>query len=341
MTPMPVYVQDDVLKTAAQWRAEGRDLAFATVVSTWGSSPRPVGSQLLVDSDGNFSGSVSGGCVEGAVVLAAVEAIRTGEPEMLEFGVSDNDAWEVGLACGGTIQVYVDALQQDQRYLEALLEAASRKQSAALLTILDSGAKRFIPAEKFGADDGDPLLASIARAVRSDRGAIAETPEGRAFIQIFNPPLRLLVVGAVHIAQVLAPLATLAGYAVTVIDPRRAFASSERFPGVAVLAEWPHEALPGLEPDQRTAVVTLAHDPKIDDRALIEALRTDAFYIGSLGSKRTHARRLERLSEEGCSAKALARIHGPVGLDINARSPAEIGVSILAEMTGVLRKQEP
>lgn len=180
-------------------------------------------------------------------------------------------------------------------------------------------------------------MASVRQAIADDRSALVESPEGRFFIEVFNPPLRLVVVGAVHIAQPLARMAAMAGYAVAVIDPRSAFASSERFPGVELSTEWPDEAMARLKPDRRTAIVTLTHDPKVDDPALVAALRSSAFYVGALGSKKTHAARLKRLADAGFKDTDFARIHGPVGLDIGAVSPAEIAVSILAQITATLR----
>ena len=219
--------------------------------------------------------------------------------------------------------------------LERLVALRAAKRPVVLATDLTSGTQSLIdPAEP--AEDS-PLAAAAAQALRDDRGGVHETPEGTVFLNPFNPPLRLLLVGAVHIAQPLASIALVAGYDVTVVDPRRAFADTARFPGVTVLAEWPDEAMVTLAPDTRTAIVALTHDPKIDDPALSVALSGPAFYIGALGSKRTHARRLERLASHGVDAATLARIHGPVGLDIGARSPAEIAVSVLAQITAVLR----
>ncbi|SLN76897.1 XdhC family protein [Oceanibacterium hippocampi] len=190
-------------------------------------------------------------------------------------------------------------------------------------------------------DTGNSELLEAARiAARNDRSGTVELPGGARFLQVFNPPLRMLIVGAVHIAQALVPMATLAGYAVTVIDPRRAFGTLERFPGVTLLDDWPDDAMATLAPDHRTAVVTLTHDPKLDDPALQVALRSDAFYVGSLGSTRTHAKRLERLAKAGLGEAELARIHAPLGLDIGARSPAEIAVSAMAQITAALRKGE-
>ena len=221
---------------------------------------------------------------------------------------------------------------------EAAAAAASGR-SAALATHLKSGRQALVLAD---ATKGElmldhPLKAAINAAVRDDRSTTVETAEGPIFVEVFNPPLRCLIVGAVHIAQPLAQMAALAGYAVTIVDPRSAFASEQRFPGVTLSTEWPDDAFAVLRPDRRTAVVTLTHDPKIDDPALSAALRSDAFYIGALGSKKTHAARCTRLTEAGFGERDLARIHGPVGLAIGALSPAEIAVSILAQITQVLR----
>jgi xanthine dehydrogenase accessory factor len=213
------------------------------------------------------------------------------------------------------------------------------KRPAALLRWLASGDQTLVVAGEVV--HGRPLEPDVLRAVtnahRRDKGTTVETDVGTLFIQIFNPPLRMIVVGAVHISQFLVPMARLVGYDVTVVDPRRAFASDARFPDVDVRTDWPDEALGELQPDARTAVITLTHDPKLDDPALDLALKSNAFYIAALGSKRTHAGRLERLEALGHDRAVLARIHGPAGLDIGAESPAEIALSVMAEMTQVLR----
>lgn len=226
--------------------------------------------------------------------------------------------------------------------LAAVLDARRAKRPAALVTRLDGGAQAlFSEADGVLAGDAGLLDAElegrISEALRDDRSGTFEGAQGRMFVQVLNPPLRMAIVGAVHIGQALAPMAALLGYDVTVIDPRRAFASRDRFPGVEISAAWPDEALEALAPDRRTAVVTLTHDPKLDDPALKTALETPAFYIASLGSKRTHAKRLERLREAGFGEPQLARIHGPAGLAIGARSAAEIAAAILAQATSVLR----
>ena len=224
-----------------------------------------------------------------------------------------------------------------QATLEALLAARAAQRPVALLTELRDGAQALVYEDAVDGElaPGEAAIAAARQALRDDRSG--RTEDGY-FVQVFNPPLRMIVVGAVHIAQSLAPMASLTGYAVTLVDPRGAFATSERFPGMAVSNAWPDEAVAALAPDRRTAVVTLTHDPKLDDPALAIALRSEAFYIGSLGSKRTHAGRLERLREQGFTDADLARIHGPVGLAIGARSPAEVAIAILAEITRAKRQ---
>ncbi len=219
--------------------------------------------------------------------------------------------------------------------IERILGARAQRQPVALVRDLENGTQ-VIVAEK-GDDSATGLtqevLASIRASLAEDRSGEIETEIGRLFVQCFVPAPRLLIVGAVHITQALAPMAEILGYRVSVVDPRRAFASQERFPGAELSHDWPDEAMARLAPDRRSAVVTLTHDPKLDDPALIAALRSEAFYVGALGSRKTHAARLERLGRAGFTETDLARIHGPAGIDVGARSPAEIALSVLAEMT--------
>lgn len=229
--------------------------------------------------------------------------------------------------------------------LNGLLAAREAKRPVVLVSDLESGEQCIFPADAPGAGAAalaPEVRAACVEALRTDRSRMLPDAAGRSlFLHVFNPPLRLVVVGAVHITQALAPMGALLGYEVTVVDPRRAFASGERFPGVAVDTDWPDDALRRLAPDRRTAVVTLTHDPKLDDPALEAALAGDAFYIGSLGSRRTHAARLERLRARGFGESALRRIHGPIGLAIGAKSPAEIAAAVIAQITAVLREPPP
>lgn len=333
----PIDDRDDILRTAHRWIRAGHAVALATVIETWGSAPRKAGSQMVVDADGLFVGSVSGGCVEGAVITEAADVIVDGRPRLLAFGVSDERAWTVGLACGGRIRVRIERLGDDDLpRLERLFTAREGRRPVVEATALDGDVARLI--EPRGSD---PLAGSAARALAADRAGLVETDAGPVFLNPFNPPPRLVVIGAVHIAEPLVRLATLLGHAVTVIDPREVFLRPDRFGEAEAIAGWPDEALPRLGLDARTAVVALTHDPKIDDRALVAALASPAYYVGALGSRRTHAGRLERLAAVGIDEATASRIHAPIGLAIGAEGPAEIAVAILAEITAALRGARP
>lgn len=291
---------DSVLAAAEAWR--GAKLALATVVTTWGSAPRPRGSHLLVHEDGRFEGSVSGGCVETDILQTAAEVIAGAPPVVKTYGVADAAAWEVGLPCGGQIAVLVQPV-----------------------------AAHGFPPELFDAiraarADGRPL--EVGTDLATGQSAIGTG----GFVNRYDPPRRLLIVGAVQIAQALAGLARALGIATTVIDPRGRFLTAERFPAVTLDDGWPDEAVTALRPDPATAVVTLSHDPKIDDAALLAALAHPTGYVAALGSRRSHAARLERLAAAGVSPSDLARIEGPAGLSIGAIGPSEIALSIAAAM---------
>jgi xanthine dehydrogenase accessory factor len=316
---------DRIPEVALEWHRDGRGAVLATVVETWGSAPRRVGSQLVISGRGEMEGSVSGGCVEGAVVTEALEALEQGTQRLLEYGVSDGDAFAVGLACGGTIRVLVEpvgAVLADQM-LADLVAARAARQAVAYVVDLDNGARHLTTTD-------------YPERFRMDRSGFEAG--GQVFVAIHNPPLRMIVVGAVHIAQALVPMARIVGYDPVIVDPRDAFGSQARFPGETILNDWPDDAIATLGLDARTALVLLTHDPKLDDPAIEAALASDVFYIGALGSKRTHASRVERLAAKGIAVERIAHIHGPVGLDIGAAGPAEIALSILAECTQVLRK---
>ncbi len=227
-----------------------------------------------------------------------------------------------------------------RKTLDALLTAREEKRPLALATALD-GSGQWLIGSDHTEDAPESIVAEARKLLDIDQSRTVDGPDGPVFIQVHNPPWRMVVIGAVHITQPLAQMASLAGYEVTVIDPRGAFATAERFPGIDVSDDWPDEALERLAPDARTAVVTLTHDPKLDDAALDVALKSPAFYIGSLGSKKTHGARIERLTEEGFDAAALARINGPVGLALGAKSPAEIAVAILAQVIAARRQPAP
>lgn len=331
--------RESVLGIARAWLAEGERLAWATVVGTWRSSPRPVGSQMLVAASGRFAGSVSGGCVEAAVLVAARELLGGGPARSLKFGVSRDQAWEVGLPCGGTIEVFL--AEAPPALVERLSEARARRESVARLSDLVSGAEEIwepgLASRVIG--DDEALARALGEALRREQSQLIEASGRRLFVHVVAAPLRLIVVGAVHLTQALAELARLAGIDVTVVDPRTEFASPERFPGVALSHEWPDIALEGLRLDRRTAVVVLSHDAKLDEPALAAALRSECFYVGALGSQRTQRARRGRLAESGFADAELDRIHGPVGLDIGALTTPEIAISIMAQLIQCWRQR--
>ncbi|MEQ8265927.1 MAG: XdhC family protein [Parvibaculum sp.] len=224
----------------------------------------------------------------------------------------------------------------DKGILDQLVRDRAEKRAVTLATRLTNGIQKLVyPSDK---PEENWLIKAVSEVQSSDKAAVVTGPDGDWFLNPFNPPLRLILVGAVHIAQPLARMGALAGYDVTVVDPRTSFASEARFPDMALVTDWPDEAMAALAPDARTAIVTLTHDPKLDDPALAASLRSPAFYIGALGSKKTHAARVARLTEAGFPEEEIARIHGPVGLSIGAKSPAEIAISIMAQITETLRK---
>ena len=316
---------DKIPEQALAWHRAGQGAALATVIETWGSAPRRVGSQLAISAAGEIVGSVSGGCVEGAVIVDAIDAIAQGDARELEFGVSDGDAFAVGLACGGTIRILLEPVGPvlSEELLSELVAARAARKAVAYVVDLATGA-RALAYEGFE-----------SRFVMDRSGFEADSTR---FVAIHNPPLRLLIVGAVHITQALVPMAKMAGYDPLIVDPRESFASAARFPDVTISHDWPEDAAAGFGLDARTALVLLTHDPKLDDPVLHLALKSDVAYIGALGSKRTHAKRLERLKDAGFADAECARIQGPIGLDLGASNPAEIAISIIAQMVQMLRQ---
>ena len=324
----------EIIEKSLLWIEQGREIALATVIATWGSSPRPVGSQMVVDGNGNFEGSVSGGCIEGEVIAETLEVIEEGVPRILSFGVTNDQAWESGLSCGGKVDVWVEKATEQGEVLKKLNNLLQFRNSICLVADLETGEKTVVQPHHSDAFSSLPFdMGNAATDLFAAGGGIVLESDGRRFfLHGFVPEPRLIIVGAVHISMALAPIARIAGYEVEIIDPRKTFASVERFPHVKLRHEWPDEAMKEINVCSKTAVVVLTHDPKIDDPALAEALGSKAFYVGALGSTRTHADRLARLEINGLSKESLQRIHAPIGLSIGAKSPQEIAVSIMAEI---------
>lgn len=336
----------DIFQDISEWVAAGDAFALATVVKTWGSAPRQAGSAMAVAGDMRVAGSVSGGCVEGAVIEEARKVLKDGIPRLLNFGVSDETAWSVGLSCGGKIEVLVEKHlafsgdESERRIWQTLREAIGSNQPAILLTHLDPEKHRHLLIFPDGSQIGDWGYLNAAanrQALENYRRRQSECVviEGEpVFAQVFPRKSRLLIIGAGHIAVPLVKFAKELDFETLVIDPRKIFASIERFPipPDELRCDWPQTALTETDVNEDTHAALLTHDPKIDDPALHILLNSKAAYIGALGSGKTHQKRCQRLREAGFPEEAISRIRGPVGLDIGASTPAEIALSIVAEI---------
>ena len=332
----------DILDMINDWLAARRQVALATVVKTWGSAPRREGSKMGITSEMAMIGSVSGGCVEGAVVEEALAGLRDGAPRLLKFGVADDTAWEVGLTCGGSIEVFVEPL--NPLWWDTIAELAKRDNFAVTVTIVDGA----LIGEKVVLDSAGDVLyrtdnlsdatvnAMKGTASESKKSGLTTINDTRVMVDLQVERPHLILIGGVHVAIPLQAMATQVGFRVSIVDPRSAFASRERFPNVAnILHSYPDKALAQLGLDRSTYLAVLTHDPKIDDKALITALPANIPYVGVLSSGRTHKQRVERLKEAGLGDEMIARIRTPIGIEIGASTPEEIAVCILAEIIAV------
>jgi xanthine dehydrogenase accessory factor len=339
----------DLLPTLREWSENDPLVAVATVVGTSGSTPRPIGARLLVSRDGRMAGSVSGGCLEAAVVLEAQATIEgDAPPRLLHYGISDEMGWAVGLSCGGEVDIFVETLESDgsDPVIEAVRAAIETSRPVALLTALDgeqAGSRAAATAGgglvgSLGAASAATTIAAARPRLASGLPGVEEIAGTRVFVDPIVPAPQLVVIGAVHIAIPLVTMAVAAGFTVSVVDPRTAFNNAERIPNAdRLVAAWPDEAMPGFDLGPRDAAVCLAHDPKFEDPALTALLRTETGYIGAIGSRGTHAKRVVRLHEAGFDDAEIARIHSPVGLNLGAATPEEIAIAILAEIVAVRR----
>jgi xanthine dehydrogenase accessory factor len=325
----------DVLETLERWAADGTPVAIATVVGTERSAPRDPGAVLAVSAGGEVAGSVTGGCVEPAVYGEARDVLAGGAPRLKTYGIADDEAFEVGLPCGGTVHIFVDRL--DPELVAPIAEAVRDERPIALeikITGEDAGAKRLV-----GPGDDGPAGELLARG----ETGIVETAEGQVFVSSFAPRPNMYVFGAVDHAAAVATIGRYLGFRVTVCDARAKFVTRERFPDVdELVVEWPDRFLRSAPVDERTVICVLTHDHKFDIPALKVALETPAGYIGAMGARRTNEDRAERLRAEGVSDEDIARIHAPIGLKIGSRTPEEVAIAIAAQIVQVLRspKQE-
>jgi xanthine dehydrogenase accessory factor len=309
----------DVLRKSAEWVDEGRRVLLVTVTKTWGSSPRPEGAMLAVREDGLVAGSVSGGCIEDDIVdRTRREGVHATKCDVVTYGISADEAHRFGLPCGGTIQLVLEPLTRESG-IRALLREVETGHLVARRLDLASGFATLHPAQ---ATDG---LAFDGKVLRT----------------IHGPRYRMLVIGASHLSRYLAEMAVGLGYEVTICDPREEYTETWDLPGVRLVRTMPDDTVQAMKLDERSAVVALTHDPKLDDLALMEALKSRAFYVGAIGSRANNAKRRERLREFDVTVEEIARLHGPIGLYIGSRTPPEIAISILAEITAIKNGVDP
>jgi xanthine dehydrogenase accessory factor len=330
----------DVLDTLERWIGEGLRVATATVVRTERSAPRDPGAVLAVSEKGEVAGSVTGGCVEPAVYEEAQAVLAGGRPKLLEYGIADDEAFEVGLPCGGTVHIFVDLL--DPALVAPISAAVKEERPVALAVNVEGpsiGAKNLVYGDS--AENGEVVSKARALLARGQTGFVT-ADEGEVFVSSFAPRPRMYVFGAIDFASTLASIGRFMGYRVTVCDARAKFVTPERFPDVdELVVDWPDRFLASAPVDERTAICVLTHDAKFDVPILKHALSTTAGYIGAMGSRRTTERRSERLREEGVTDEALGRIHAPIGLPIGSRSPEEVAIAIAAEIISVFNAKTP
>ena len=335
----------DLLKKIQEWKSINKKFAIATVTKTWGSSPRPIGSSMIISEAMEMAGSVSGGCVEGAVVKSAMPLLKNGEGKKLSFGVTDGEAWEVGLSCGGKIEIYVEPFlgsnENENLIWEKLEDCLENNQGCVLMTQLENGK----PQHAFIFPDGMMIGKNVnallgqegLRAFQERKNQIVEVGEVKYFAQVFPRRSQMLIIGAAHITVDLVQLAKMYDFQTIVIDPRGIFANKTQFniqPDF-IFEKYPSEILYQFKLDAYTYAIVLSHDPKIDDNALEILLRSEVGYIGALGSRKTHAKRVSRLLEKGFSEEEIGKIHSPIGMNIKAKTPREIALSIMGEVIQV------
>ncbi|MEG0822015.1 MAG: XdhC family protein [Burkholderiaceae bacterium] len=302
-----------VIRRGLDWLAEGHRAVMGTLVRTWGSAPRPVGALVMIRDDGQVAGSVSGGCIEDDLIARVrSQAVAASAPQRLTYGISADEAFRFGLPCGGTIELVLEPIGPQSQLAELLERVAAGRQTRRSLS-----------------------LATGAVELTDGSGSDVLFADDDCLVSVHGPRLRLLVIGAGQLAHYLAPMALACDYQVTICDPREEYAESWRIPDSELVRAMPDDTVVDFKPDANTAIVALTHDPKLDDLALMEALKSQAFYVGAIGSQRNQAQRRERLLEFGVTPAQLDELHGPVGLKNGARTPPEIAVAILAEMTAV------
>ena len=311
---------DDIITPTFSWLKNKHKVAIATVISTWGSAPRQVGGQMAINEKGEVIGSVSGGCVENSVITAALDSLKDKKHRIKDYGITNDLAWEVGLACGGNLKILINPLEDEDKIIFAAKNMIQKRERVIIKVDCKTGKREII--SKLDEEQNKTSYLDQSKNI---------------FFHIIDPKPRLFIIGGVHLSQALSSLANICEYEVIIIDPRDYFANKTRFPNDLIISEWPDVALKDYNFNFSDNIVTLTHDPKIDDLALKIALNSEVGYIGSLGSRKTHTSRVERLKNEGYNLEQISKIHAPIGLNISSKTPQEIALSIMAEIIQVRR----
>ena len=327
-----------ILEKAYEWIKCNQKIVVITVVETWGSSPRPIASKMIVNENKEFFGSVSGGCVESFIIQESLEIIKKNDSfKIKKFKISDESAWNVGLSCGGEITVYLEEMSFREKALEQIIQKQKNKLEFALLTNLSTGENEIFEKNKPLNKNFEKFTDQInSYYLSKNNGMLIDT---NIFIECYNNPLKVIIIGAVHIAQYLTDFADKFDFEIYIIDPRNYFGTKERFPNVEIINEWPNEAFKKIKTNSNCALIGLTHDPKIDDPALQYALKNNFFYIGALGSKKTHEKRCDRLKNAGFTRSEIDSIHGPIGIKLGGKSAPEIALSIIAQLVNEIYKK--
>ena len=319
--------EKEIYLKISEWLDTKKEVAIANVIDTWGSSPRPVGSIMAINSDHEIIGSVSGGCVESFVFGKAIEVIKENKVMTLEFGVSNSKAWEVGLTCGGKIKVFLEKVaHKDLDLIKKITDVYNKNEVMVIATRLNDGKK-----DIFNKSSKIQSKSKLKINFDTVKSGIKLFEDQDWFLKVFQNNIKIIIIGAVHIAEPLINFANHLAYETFLIDPRSTF-NEKKFDNIKIFKEWPDEALKKIMIDKNTAIVTLTHDPKLDDPALEYSIKTDAFYIGCLGSKKTHNSRILRLKRKGINEQQLKKLNGPVGVRIGAKTPSEIAISIISQI---------
>jgi xanthine dehydrogenase accessory factor len=327
-----------ILEKAYEWVKNNQKIVVITVVETWGSSPKPIGSKMIVNENNEFFGSVSGGCIESFIIQESLEIIKKNIFfKIKKFKISDENAWNVGLSCGGEITVYLEQIHLKERILNQIFQKKKKELEFALLTNLSTGESEIFEIDKPLSKNFEKFTDQINYFFMSKNNGVIK--DSNIFVECYNNPLKVIIVGAVHIAQYLTDFANKFDFDIYIIDPRNHFGTKERFPNVKIINEWPNEALKKIKTNSNCALIGLTHDPKIDDPALEYALKKKFFYIGALGSKKTHKKRCDKLGKAGFTEAEVNSIHGPIGIKLGGKSAPEIALSIIAQLINEIYKK--